>query len=186
MKCNSSKSLNIFFQVVGKSRFPSLSDKDDMPYTSAVLLETLRVGSLAYLAIPHQALEEIKIGQYTIPKGSTVISSLYNAMQDEKYFKNPEIFNPSRFIDENGKFVHDEHVIPFGLGKRYCLGQSLAEKEFFIFFTGLLQQFEVSSAPGTTLPSYIDIFPEEALVRSPPNYEVILKKRIWPSILLLF
>jgi cytochrome P450 family 2 subfamily J len=178
MKCNSSKSLNIFFQVVGKSRFPSLSDKDDMPYTSAVLLETLRVGSLAYLAIPHQALEEIKIGQYTIPKGSTVISSLYNAMQDEKYFKNPEIFNPSRFIDENGKFVHDEHVIPFGLGKRYCLGQSLAEKEFFIFFTGLLQQFEVSSAPGTTLPSYIDIFPEEALVRSPPNYQVILKKRI--------
>ncbi len=102
------------------------------------------------------------------------------------YFKNPEIFNPSRFIDENGKFVHDEHVIPFGLGKRYCLGQSLAEKEFFIFFTGLLQQFEVSSAPGTTLPSYIDIFPEEALVRSPPNYQVILKKRIWPSILLVF
>ena len=149
-----------------------------MPYTNAVLLETLRVGSLAYLAIPHRSLEEIKIGQYTIPKGTTVISCLYNANHDEKYFKNPDVFDPSRFIDENGKFVHNEKVIPFGLGKRYCLGQSLAEKEFFIFFAGLFQQFEVTNAPGTTLPSYIDIFPEEALVRSPPNYQVILTKRL--------
>ncbi len=162
---------------MGKGRFPSLSDKDNLPYTNAVLLETLRIASLAYIAIPHQALEEIKIDKYTIPAGTTVFSSLYNAMHDEKYFKNPEVFDPSRFIDENGKFVHDEKVIPFGLGKRYCLGQSLAEKEFFIFFTGFLQQFELNHVPGTTLPSYIDIFPEEALARSAPNYKVILKKR---------
>jgi len=148
-----------------------------MPYTNAVLLETLRVASLAYMGLPHRALEEIKIGQYTIPAGTTILSSLYSAMHDEKYFKKPEIFDPSRFIDANGKFVHDDKVIPFGLGKRYCLGQSLAEKEFFIFFTALLQQFELSCAPGTTLPSYIDIFPEEELVRSAPYYQVILTKR---------
>ena len=162
---------------MGSGRFPSLSDKENMPYTNAVLLESLRVGSLAYLAIPHQALEEIKIASYTIPKGATVLSCLYLAMHDPKLFKDPDTFNPSRFIDEQGNFVNDEKVIPFGLGKRYCLGQSLAEKEFFIFFTGILQQFDISLAPGTELPSYIDVFPLEALIRNVAPYQVVLKKR---------
>ena len=149
-----------------------------MPYTNAVLLESLRVGSLVYLGVPHHALEEVKIGQYTIPKGATVMSSLYHAMHDPKLFKNPDMFDPTRFIDENGKFVHDERVIAFGLGKRYCLGQSLAEKEFFIFFTCLMQKFEFKHAPGTIMPSYIDIYPKEALVRNPVPFQIILKKRI--------
>ena len=166
------------FQVVGKKCFPSLSDKENMPYTSAVLLESLRVGSLAYLGVPHHATADVKIGTYTIPKGATVMGSLYHAMRDPKLFKNPDMFDPTRFIDENGKFVNNENVIPFGVGKRYCLGQSLAEKEFFIFFTGLLQQFEIRHAPGTVLPSYIDINPKQALARSPPPYKVILKKRL--------
>ena len=149
-----------------------------MPYTSAVLLESMRVGSLAYLGLPHHALEEIKIGSYTIPKGATVMGSLYHAMHDPMLFQNPDIFDPTRFIDENGKFVNDEKVIPFGLGKRYCLGQSLAEKEFFIFFAGLLQQFEIRHAPGTILPSYIDINSKQMLIRNAPPYKIILKKRL--------
>lgn len=106
------------------------------------------------------------------------MASLYHAMHDPKLFENSDVFNPERFIDENGKFVHDDHVIPFGLGKRYCLGQSLAEKEFFIFFTGIMQKFDVRHAPGTTLPSYIDIYPKDSLIRNPSSYSVILKKRI--------
>jgi cytochrome P450 len=148
-----------------------------MPYTSAVLLESLRVGSLVYMGVPHHALEDVKIGAYTIPRGATVMSSLYHAMHDPKLFKNPDMFDPTRFINENGKFVSNENVIPFGVGKRYCLGQSLAEKEFFIFFTGILQQFEIRHVPGTVLPSYIDINPKQALVRNAPPYQVILKKR---------
>ena len=69
--------------------------------------------------------------------------SLWHPLHDPEHFKNPEIFNPDRFIDLNGKFVNDERVIAFGVGKRSCLGQTLAEKEFFIFFTGIMQQFQI-------------------------------------------
>jgi methyl farnesoate epoxidase/farnesoate epoxidase len=50
-------------------------------------------------------------------------------MNDSKHFQDPEVFNPDRFIDpETGKFVPDETVIPFGLGKRNCVGQPLGEQ----------------------------------------------------------
>ena len=96
---------------------------------------------------------------------------------DPKHYKNPNVFNPDRFIDDSGKFIFDEKVMPFGTGKRYCLGQSLAEKEFFLFFTALVQQFEFKPAPGLELPSYSDIYPK-SLIRTVPPYQTVLRKRL--------
>jgi cytochrome P450 len=45
------------------------------------------------------------VGGYTIPKGSTVLGSLYNAMRDPIRFKDPEIFAPERFIDTGQQFL---------------------------------------------------------------------------------
>jgi cytochrome P450 len=77
----------------------------------------------------------------------------------------------------DGKFVSNDKVIPFGVGKRLCLGQSLAEKEFFIFMTSLLQRFDFRHDPGSTLPSYIDIRHPISLLRTPPSFKVILQNR---------
>jgi cytochrome P450 len=62
----------------------------------------------------------MQIGQYAIPKGTTVFAFLYNIHHDPKYYKDPKKFNPDRFIDGSGKFVLDERIIPFGIGKRAC------------------------------------------------------------------
>lgn len=164
--------------MVGKNRFPSFEDKEEMHLTNAVLLESLRVGSLAYLGLPHATLEDIKFEGYDIPKGTIIFGSIYHSMHDPKLYDDPHTFKPERFINADGKFVHDDRVQAFGTGKRACLGQSLAEKEFFIFFTCLLQQFNFDPAPGKELPSYKDIFPGEELIRIPKPYEVILTKRL--------
>ena len=58
-------------------------------------------------------------------------------MRDPDYWLEPNTFNPERFL-QNGKFVPDERVVPFGMGKRICLAKSLAEKEFFVFFTSII------------------------------------------------
>lgn len=69
------------------------------------------------------------LGPYKIPKGTSIQSGLYFIMNDPAHFKDPEVFNPDRFIDSRtGKFVHDETVVPFGMGKRNCLGQALGEQ----------------------------------------------------------
>ena len=98
-----------------------------MHYTNAFMLESLRITCLAHHSVPHYASEDIPIGEYVIPKGSGIFPSLISVMYDPKFFPNPRDFRPDRFIAEDGTFKNDEHVIPFGVGKRYCLGQTFRE-----------------------------------------------------------
>ena len=51
------------------------------------------------------------------------------------------MFRPQRFLDEAGNVKRDEHFIPFSVGKRQCLGETLAKTELFLFFTALVQQY---------------------------------------------
>lgn len=56
---------------------------------------------------------------------------------------NAKQYDPSRFIDENGALKRVDELIPFSIGKRQCLGESLARMEMFLFMANLLNQFKV-------------------------------------------
>ena len=45
-------------------------------------------------------------------------------------------FRPERFLDAAGGVSKDDHLIPFSVGKRQCLGETLAKVELYLFFTG--------------------------------------------------
>ena len=165
-------------KVVGRKQTPRLSHREHMHYTNAVLHESLRMGCVVYNAVLHYAKEDIIVGKYTIPKGAIIIPSLMSVMLDPIYFSNPHEFNPDRFLDANGKFKPDEHVIAFSVGKRACLGQVLAEKELFLFFTGILNNFDINLSPNQSLPSYkIKDDQQATIVRSPPPFDLILTHR---------
>ena len=164
--------------MVGYGETPRLIHRDEMHYTKAFLLESLRMSAIVILALPHYALDNVSVGPYIIPKGTTVLPSIMNVLSDPEYFSDPHKFDPSRFLDQNNEFQHDEHVIAFSVGKRYCLGQSLAEKEFFLFFTGLMQRFDMNQSPDEKLPSYhIEDSQSSGTIRSAPAYNVILTQR---------
>ena len=149
-----------------------------MHYTNAVLHESLRISCVVYNAIPHYTNAEVNVGNYIIPQGTIVIPSLMNVLLDSDHFSNPHEFNPNRFLNENGEFKPDDHVIAFSLGKRYCLGQSLAEKEYFLFFAGLMHKFDINAVPGQSLPSYhIMDSSSGGIIRSPPTFNLILSTR---------
>ena len=111
-----------------------------MHYTEAFLLESFRYTSFVPMAVFHSTMKDVQYKGYNIPKDTAVISSLYHVMHDPVHFKNPDVFRPERFLNQEGEFVHDDHVVPFGIGKRVCLGESLANSELFIFFVMLLQR----------------------------------------------
>ena len=130
------------------------------------------------MAVPHWSFSDIKIKDYVIPKDTLILHSIYLTNHDPKYFKDPDTFNPERFLNNEGKFVNDERVVPFGVGKRFCLGKSLAEKEYYLFFVTLLQNFRFNRVPGTTLPGYgAKDVPVMGPVRNVPKFLVNIEIR---------
>ena len=86
-----------------------------------------------------KAQENTVINGYPVEEGTPLTAELSLIMSDERFFDNNVIFHlamfyefqfdPSRFL-KNDKL--DQHVIPFGLGKRSCLGESLARAELYL------------------------------------------------------
>ena len=139
--------------------------RPELPYTEAVLEEVQRLGNIVPGAILHSNKKSVMIGGYVLPPGTAINSNMDSFLMDPEAFPEPEKFNPDRYLDDNGCFVAHPNIIPFGIGKRRCLGESLAKTELFIFFAGLMQKFEVRLAneddvlstsyrPGITLTPY--------------------------------
>ena len=100
------------------NRLPSLNDREDLPYTEAVIHEISRYTAIVCLSIPHWITEDMKTadGKYHFPKDTMVFPNLYHVMNNPEVFENPRDFNPERFIDSKGRFVKHEHNILFGIG----------------------------------------------------------------------
>lgn len=70
---------------------------------------------------------------------------IYSVHYNPDYFPEPHKFKPSRFLESDGITPkRDEHLIPFGMGKRMCLGESLARMEIFLILSSLLQRYRFS------------------------------------------
>ena len=88
---------------------------------------------------------------------------------DPEYWKDPDVFRPSRFLVEK-KYVPDERNIPFGIGRRKCLGETLGRLQGFLFFSNLLHHFTIESPDG--VPP--DLQPEAGLTYGPKPFPVLL------------
>ncbi|XP_054098112.1 vitamin D 25-hydroxylase isoform X3 [Callithrix jacchus] len=159
--------------IMGPNGKPSWEDKCKMPYTEAVLHEVLRFCNIVPLGILHATSEDTVVRGYSIPKGTTVITNLYSVHFDEKYWRDPEVFHPERFLDNSGYFAKKEALIPFSLGRRHCLGEQLARMEMFFFFTALLQRFHLHF-PHELVPN---LKPRLGMTLQPQPYLICAKRR---------
>jgi len=93
--------------------------------------------------VSHVSDVDLSLGDLTIPSG-TRVGLLMSELLKGDHWGDGQNFRPDRFLDEEGKCKTDEWLVPFSIGRRQCLGESLAKAELFLFFTGILQQFAVS------------------------------------------
>ncbi|KAJ0056632.1 hypothetical protein NL108_010586 [Boleophthalmus pectinirostris] len=159
--------------VLTNGRMPTLDDKHKMPFVEAVLHEVLRFCNIVPLGIFRATSQDANVNGYKIPKGTMVITNLYSVHFDEKYWQEPGVFSPQRFLDNNGNFVRREAFLPFSLGRRQCLGEQLARMEMFLFFTTLLQRFHLQFPPGT-VPS---VTPKLGMTLQPKPYSICAVRR---------
>ncbi|KAJ7327062.1 hypothetical protein JRQ81_016821 [Phrynocephalus forsythii] len=160
--------------VIGRDRPPSLADKARMPFTEATIMEVQRMTVVVPLSIPRMASESTVLQGYNIPKGSVIIPNLWSVHRDPKIWEKPDDFYPARFLDENGQLLKKETFIPFGIGKRVCMGEQLAKMELFLIFVSLLQSFTFRLPEDSQKPSMEGRF---GLTLAPFPFNIIALKR---------
>ncbi|XP_078621645.1 cytochrome P450 2D4-like isoform X2 [Branchiostoma floridae x Branchiostoma japonicum] len=144
--------------VVGAS-LPALSHRSQLPYVNACLLETMRIRHIAPLIIPHATTDTVRVQEYDIPEGTQVLMNMYSLHTDPAYWPDPDRFDPERFLDAEGNVISKpESFMPFGGGRRVCLGEQLARMELFLFFSTLLQSFTFKTPEGAPAPCADGIF----------------------------
>ena len=139
--------------VVGMDRSPDVSDKSKLKFLSAFIMETQRFAGVVPLGIDRLATSDIQLGGYTITKGTSVMVNFDCALRDVSAWGDPDVFRPNRFLDDKGSVVVKKDFLPFGIGKRNCLGEGLATMELFIFISALVQKFEFLPENEAELPT---------------------------------
>jgi len=139
-------------KVIGTDRLPTLKDRANLPYTEAVLMETQRFANIVPNGVQHICRRDFTVNGLTIP-ADTLIQPLFSEILKGDYWGDGLTFRPERFLDAEGQVKKDEHLIPFSIGKRQCLGETLAKAELFLFFANLVHQFEFHPEVKGELPS---------------------------------
>ncbi|XP_065926328.1 steroid 17-alpha-hydroxylase/17,20 lyase isoform X2 [Magallana gigas] len=163
-------------RVVGSKQL-SMKDRGNLDYTEACIFETMRISNSVGFGIPHMTVCDSQVGGYDVPKGTTVLINYWALHHDPKQWKDPEQFDPHRFLDENGKMkpTKPDSWLPFSVGRRVCLGESLAKSDILLICANLLQRFEISLPEGVkpNLECHMKGFGMEM----PPDYKIVVKER---------
>ncbi|WAR13129.1 CP17A-like protein [Mya arenaria] len=161
-------------RVVGRDRLPGLSDRPDLAYTEAVLHESMRIATVAPTGVWHETLCDTSIGSYKIPKGTPVMINHWALHHDPDAWDEVEKFKPERYLDEHGKLgPKPKSWLPFGAGKRVCLGEFVAKPELHLIFASLLQRYRWSPEAGRI----VDISPEKSPLSNTPKAQKLRMER---------
>jgi cytochrome P450 len=119
-------------------------------YLGATITEILRLRPVLPNAEPRLTKREVQIGGVTYPPGVVLMASAYLIHHDPEIYPEPRAFRPERFIGASpGTYTW----IPFGGGRRRCLGASFAVQEMKVVMRAALRRYEITAAshrPETT------------------------------------
>ena len=133
-------------------RAVTVGDLGSLPYTTAVVAETLRLFPPAW-AMGRRVLSEVVVDGWTLPSGSLAIASQYVLHRDPGSWADPQSFVPGRWLDAAGGF--DQAApgqprgawFPFGLGQRVCVGEPFAWAESVVLLATLSRAWLVEVDP---------------------------------------
>lgn len=156
-------------QLDGKA--PTMGDLPHLPYTDAVLKESMRLYPPAW-AIGREAIEDCEIGGYHVSTETQLFISQYVVHRLPHTFEDPENFDPDRWFDGLEKRIPKYAYFPFGGGPRLCIGQSFAKMEAALLLATIAQRFrlKLSGEQRTT--------PQPSITLRPKNgVRVVLEER---------
>lgn len=142
-------------EVLG-DRMPTAADADRLQWTRACVSETLRMHPVVW-ALDRTAMADDEVQGYRIPAGSRVMVIPPVNHWDTKWWPEPDRFDPSRFMPGNDKGRPRTAYLPFGGGRRICIGMSFAMMEITMATAVLARRFRVDLLPGAEVGTHIGV-----------------------------
>ncbi|PIA34223.1 hypothetical protein AQUCO_03800069v1 [Aquilegia coerulea] len=141
-------------QVVGIDNIVEESHCSKLHFLNAIVKETLRLHPVGPLLVPRCPTESCIIGGYMVPKGAKIFVNGWAIQRDPACWDKPLEFKPERFLgsDNEYDFIGSKHsYIPFGSGRRVCVGIPMAERMIPYLLASLLHSFNWKMPEGTTV-----------------------------------
>jgi cytochrome P450 len=140
-------------------RDPEAGDADKLTWTRAVVSEAMRLYPPAW-TIERDALADDEVAGTDVPAGSLVAIPPYLIHRHPDFWPDPAGFDPRRFLADgeappgNGQPTHRYAYIPFGGGRRACVGASFAELETVLVLATIARRYRLElTVRGIPAPS---------------------------------
>lgn len=159
----------------GDCHMIELTDRNQMPYTEAVIMEALRL--IASPIVPHVASQDSTIGNYLIEKDSLIFLNNYDLSMSPELWDEPKKFKPERFI-QNGHVVKPDYFLPFGAGRRSCMGYKMVQFISFLVIVSFMQHFDIRPPTGVAHKVAVGnlAVPEK-------SYKMVFSERLWKIVI---
>jgi len=125
----------------------SYSDVPRFEFATQVIQEALRLYPPFWM-IDRMAVADDRAGDLAIPRGSMVIVFVYGAHHAQRYWDDPERFDPARFSKTHEKQQTPFTYLPFGAGPRGCIGSNYAMLQILMILSILLRRYDFQLSPG--------------------------------------
>lgn len=133
--------------TVLSGRLPTADDIPQLRYTRLILAEAMRLYPPAWI-IARRVIAPYEVGGYVLPAKTIVVMSPYITQHDARFYPQPDVFDPQRWVPaveaERPKFAY----FPFGGGARQCVGEGFAWLESTLTLATLAQRWHMRLVPG--------------------------------------
>ncbi|OCT47140.1 O-methylsterigmatocystin oxidoreductase [Cladophialophora carrionii] len=161
---------------VGTSRLPTFKDRASLPYVDALIKEVLRWHPVGPMGVPHLTTKAEVYNDYLIPENSLLIPNIWAMLHDPAVYRQPDVFNPSRFLGDCAEL--DPHNISFGFGRRICPGKLFADSTLFSTIASFLAVFDVRKCrdvSGKEIDPEVNFLP--GLISHPKPFKCDIRPR---------
>jgi cytochrome P450 len=156
-------------------RAPEAKDAERLPFTSAVVKESLRLYPPVW-TMARLSEEETRVAGFELDPGDQIIFSQWVVQRDPRWFRDPEAFVPERWLTDECRDIPRFSYFPFGGGPRVCIGQHFALLELVLVIARLSQSFvfEATASGPPRLTPVITLRPKGSVPlrvrrRAPPE-----------------
>ena len=118
---------------------------------NATIKEAMRLYPPSTGTFSRQAVRDVRLGDHVIAKHSIVVISIWSLHRDSRWFADPKVFRPERFMP-GAPGIPRSAFMPFGVGPHFCLGQHFAMVEMALIAARLIRQHDISFEQGASLP----------------------------------